>query len=684
MSGALIAYLLGRWSKRGRDYFSMLVTLAEFILALMIMTGLGRGGQISFSLENFLGFGLALQIDGFRGAYCVITSFMWLLTMIFSREYFHHYRNRNRYHFFTLLTLAFTVGVFLAADLFTTFVFFEMMSLTSFAMVIHDEKPFAVEAAKLYLYIAMACGLVLLLGIQMLASIAGTLRFDELFAFCSSMEDKSPLLLPGVLMLVGFGAKAGMFPLHIWLPEAHPAAPAPASALLSGVLTKSGVLGILAISTNLFYHDGNWGFYILILGTITMVLGAVLALFAMDLKRILACSSVSQIGFILVGTGMQGLLGEHNALAVRGTFLHMVNHSLIKLALFLAAGVVYINTHELSLEKIRGFGRGKTVLHFAFLAGALSIMGIPLASGYISKTLLHESIVEYIHLLEELGQPVLFYQTVELLFKLTGGITVAYILKIYFALFWEKKDLRQDEFNALNADYLRKKGKFVLCAAAVVLLILGFLPYQTMDKAADLGQGFMRGNRLEHAVHYFEWANLKGALYSISIGILVYGFFVRKVLRDLSLWPGWLDLNHRVYRPLFTRVLPAICSFFAGILYLAAEKRFDAVLITLRAICSFFAGALYLVAEKGFDRVLVQGNMLIQGFFSFVDRTSETYHHAKERRIERYEEFTFGSISKERKVEDGIWRGISNSLSYSLLLFGVGLLISMFFLLARW
>ena len=136
-----------------------------------------------------------------------------------------------------------------------------------------------------------------------------------------------------------------MFPLHIWLPKAHPVAPAPASALLSGILTKSGVFGILVIARNLFRADVAWGDAVLFLGVVTMVLGAVLAVFSVDLKRTLACSSMSQIGFILVGVAMQGLLSGENALAAWGTILHMLNHSLIKLVLFVAAGVVYMGTN---------------------------------------------------------------------------------------------------------------------------------------------------------------------------------------------------------------------------------------------------------------------------------------------------------------------------------------------------
>jgi NADH:ubiquinone oxidoreductase subunit 2 (subunit N) len=130
-------------------------------------------------------------------------------------------------------------------------------------------------------------------------------------------------------------------------------APAPASALLSGILTKSGIFGILVISRNLFLTDADWNTILLVLSLVTMFLGALLALFSVDLKRTLACSSVSQIGFILLGIAMQGFLTGENALATWGTVLHMLKHSLIKVVLFMGAGVVYLGTHALDLNTIR-------------------------------------------------------------------------------------------------------------------------------------------------------------------------------------------------------------------------------------------------------------------------------------------------------------------------------------------
>ena len=326
----------------------------------------------TFDIPGICGMGLHMQLDGFRLLYCLIATFMWIVSTVFSLEYMAHYKNKGRYYFFLILTYFATVGVFLSVDFYTTFIFFEVMSLASYVWVAQDEKPASLRAAGTYLAVAVIGGLVMLMGIFLLYDMMGTVRFDELIGLSKNSgllsasgyqaADKR-LWAAAICLLFGFGAKAGAFPMHIWLPKAHPVAPAPASALLSGILTKAGVFGVLILTSYIFLGDASWGAMILIIAVCTMLLGAVLALFSTDLKRTLACSSVSQIGFILTGVGMSGLLGEENALALRGALLHMVNHSLLKLVLFSAAGVVFMNIHSLNLNDVRGFGRKKQPLN---------------------------------------------------------------------------------------------------------------------------------------------------------------------------------------------------------------------------------------------------------------------------------------------------------------------------------
>lgn len=623
-AGAFISLLSGLKNERLRDIIACVFAVSEFIIMLALFlsnaSAVSAGAPVENYVPAFCGFGLNFICDGFRMIYAAIAALMWMMTCLLSPQYFAHHENRNRFYFFLLLTLGATMGVFLSADLYTTFIFFEIMSFTSYVWVAQEETDGALRAAVTYLAVAVIGGLVMLMGIFITYHTLGTVNIHDLLEAAQGCSDKGILYAAGVCMLFGFGAKAGAFPLHIWLPKAHPVAPAPASALLSGILTKTGIYGVIAISCSLFLHDFKWGVLILTIGVITMFTGALLAVFSIDLKRTLACSSMSQIGFILVGVGMMCLLGEENSLAVHGTFLHMVNHSLIKLVLFMSAGVIYMNTHLLDLNKIRGYGRKKPLLMIIFLIGAVTIAGIPGLGGYVSKTLLHESIVEF-------GGPVIM-KVVEWIFLISGGMTLGYMTKLFVAIFIEKNEDEevQKKYDA-NKKYMNPVSAFALCGSALVLFIWGIMPYITMDGAAELSQGFMRLSEFGHRVHYFSWGNISGSLISIAIGAGVYllirkflmaaqglatqgtvtcrqkgkaGFLATgnrpRVARYVDRWPAKLDLENLIYRPLLLKILPTIFEKICMI----PDRAFDTVVKFAIPAARFIA----MIPDRAFDFIV--------------------------------------------------------------------------------
>ncbi len=597
IAAAVLSYLIGRKNKTARNIFFGVAVAVEFILAIVLLLTHKQGNMVT--VAGFCGLGLNFTADGFRCIYALVAAFMWLITGLISSEYFAHYCNRNRYYLFQLITLGATVAVFLSADLYTTFVFFEIMSLCSYVWVAQDEKEGSLRAGGTYLAVAVIGGMVLLMGIFLLYQTAGTLVIEELPAAC---EGKN--LWPAALcMLVGFAGKAGAFPIHIWLPKAHPEAPAPASSLLSGILTKTGIFGILVISCKMLLHDDAWGALILLIGVVTMFLGALLALFSVNFKRTLACSSVSQIGFILVGVGMLVLLGKENTLAARGTFLHMLNHSMFKLILFLVAAVIFMNTHKLELNEIRGFGRKKPLLMLCYLMGALGIGGIPGWSGYISKTLLHEGIVEYIHAMEGGHLHSAFFtlssiKAIEWIFLISGGLTVAYMCKLFVAVFLEEnRDAQvQAAFDAKKT-YWKPISAVALTSAAVLVPIMGMLPGFTMDRLADMAQSFLGVHHAGHAVHYFAWVNLKGSVISVTIGVALYFTVVRGWMMRcgeyVDRWPARLDLEELIYRPLILKILP---GFFGGLCSFLDNVP-DVLIAFLRKTGMAIAGALNILTD---------------------------------------------------------------------------------------
>ena len=559
---------LRRRDRRYRNWLIQIVPAVELAAALLLL--LWPAAELE--LPGICGVGLHLAAGSLKSLLALVSAFLWAATGLNCPSYFASAEGCNRFYLFWLMTLGALMGVFLAADLFTLFVFFEMMSFTSYVWVAQNETEEAVRAGQTYLAVAVIGGMALLTGLVLLQHLLGTLDFAELAAAVSALpeEKRTALYTAGGLALAGFGAKAGMFPLHIWLPKAHPVAPAPASALLSGILTKSGVFGILLLSRYLSWAELSWSRVVLALGVVTMVLGAVLALFSIDLKRTLACSSMSQIGFILVGVAMQGFLGHENALAAWGTVLHMLNHSLIKLVLFVAAGVVYLGTHSLNLNDIRGWGRNKPVLKALFFVGAASIAGVPGFSGYVSKTLLHESIVEYLHVLEAAGASTGWFTAVEWLFLISGGLTAAYMAKLFVAIFVSSRAVGQ---RPAVREYMSPGTQAALLCGAGLLLLLGLTPNGTMEPLAQWAGTFLLAGE-GHSVHYFTWVNLQGACISLGIGAAVYLLVVRRLLMRreadgmvyLDRWPARLDLENLVYRPALSALtfLGALCARVAA------------------------------------------------------------------------------------------------------------------------
>ena len=704
MIAAVMSYVIGRYNKKSRDAFVIVSCLVTMLVCAQALLGVAKGETYALTIPAFCGMALNFELDGFRALYALIGGVMWLCTSMLSKQYFaHHYHNRNRYYFFYLMTLGATLGVFLSSDLYTTFIFFEIMSFTSYTWVAHDETPGAMRAAETYLAVAIIGGMVMLVGLFILWMTLGTLTISELHHAAEECANKGALWAASLCILFGFGAKAGMFPMHIWLPKAHPVAPAPASALLSGILTKSGVFGIIVVSANIFRESKAWGNMLLVLALITMLGGAVLAVFSVNLKRTLACSSMSQIGFILTGISMSCLLGHHNALAARGALLYMLNHSLFKLILFMAAGVVYMHLHKLNLNDVRGFGRKKPILHFAFLMGAFGLMGVPGFSGYVSKTLIHESIVEYVHLLthDGLTGAATLYTLAEWVYLFSGGLTGAYMIKLYICLFWQKHPSEQIFYDA-NKKYMTWLSRIALFASAILVPLLGVQPNATMDVIADFAGGFLHAGTPEHHVEYFSWVNLKGACISLGIGFVVYLFFIRtKLMRSengvrvyVDLWPEKFDIEDRLYRPAIMWLL----SFGGLLAQIGNEEKLENKVYwpALRALS--FTGAVTAKAlgdvldwlaliftntflkMKHYTETVRIGNIFTDTVGGVADKLAEVLNQTIFRRHPHAHHYT-GTLA-------GWWNGMlaavkkmTHTMSYGLLIFGLGLCITFIYLL---
>lgn len=328
---------------------------------------------------------VSFHIDGISRLFAGLTVSMWLLAGIYSVAYMTHEREEHRFFGFYLIVLGVLLALDFSANLITFYVCYELMTLTSLPLVLHERTREAVMAGLKYLFYSVAGAFFALYGIFFLTTVCGDLTFQPGGIIDSSVADgREGLFLAAVFcMIIGFGTKAGMFPLHGWLPAAHPVAPAPASAVLSGVITKSGVLALIRAVYYIAGPElirGTWVQTVWILLTLlTVFMGSMLAYKEPVMKKRLAYSTVSQVSYVLFGLSLL------EPTAFTGALSHVVFHSLIKDALFLTAGTVIFQTGWTRVSQMRGLGRVMPVTLGCYTLVSLALVGIPPASGFISK-----------------------------------------------------------------------------------------------------------------------------------------------------------------------------------------------------------------------------------------------------------------------------------------------------------
>lgn len=572
----IIGWWIGRSAKKGRDLFNCIATFFELIIVIWLGRILLIDGDIYLSVPDIMGEGLFLKLDAFRYIFVFLTSLIWFLVTVFSTQYLIRYKNRNRYYFFYMMTLSATLGIFVSADLLNLFTFFEIMSFTSYILVIHDEDKYAHEAGNTYIAMAVIGGLVLLMGLFLLYNYTGTLYIELLYDKLYTMGEIKYLVV--ALIIIGFAVKAGMFPLHIWLPKAYAAAPSPASAILSSVLSKTGVFGIIIVSGIMMRGDFFVSITIFTFGLLTMFVGGFMALMQKNLKRTFAYSSMSQIGYMLLGTGLIGLLGDHNAIAIYATIYHLVNHSVIKILLFLCAGIIYMTLHDMNINRIKGFGVNKPILKLGVFIGLLGISGMPGFAGFISKSLLHEAMAKVHHLYHNQ-----FFSFAEFIFTISSGLTVSYMLKIFVAVFIETND----KFIIENKNYMTRLAALPIIISASLVIILGNnteLLFYWIEGSMKL---FHSHGHIDGA--FFTMTNLKGALLPIAIGLLIYAVVVRKMLLRweegkmsyINPLPDWFDLEKSFYLPICIAIYET-GIFLSAIADVAIVKIIGAIVFAFR------------------------------------------------------------------------------------------------------
>ncbi|MBP7216716.1 MAG: NADH/ubiquinone/plastoquinone (complex I) [Candidatus Omnitrophica bacterium] len=328
-------------------------------------------------------FGICMVLDGFTVMMLLVVNTIGCLALIYSIDYIKRYTQPYFYYTLFCLLLAGLNGVVISGDLFNLFVFLEITSIASYALVAFGTEAEELEAAFKYLVLGSIASSMILLGIGVLLGHVSTLNMADISRALSVSEARNLLLFCLALFIMGFGLKIALVPFHAWLPDAHPAAPAPISAMLSGVVIKTiGVYALCRVLFNIIGITPVVSSILVWLGIISMAIGVLLAIGQWDFKRLLAYHSVSQIGYIIFGIGLGTPLG------IAGGLFHLFNHSLFKSLLFLNSGAVEYATGTRKLDQLGGISSAMPVTSVTSLIASFSIAGVPPLCGFWSKLLI--------------------------------------------------------------------------------------------------------------------------------------------------------------------------------------------------------------------------------------------------------------------------------------------------------
>ena len=388
--------------KRLTGALAVLIVLANLVIGVVLL-----GGRLE-PIRIYIGgwkpattLGIEMVCDGLSNMMVVTINMVALVSVIFAAAYMRRFTKVWLFHALFLLMTAAMNGVVLAGDLFNLFVFLEVAAIASYALVGFGCEPEELEAAFKYLVLGSVGSAFILLGVTILYSLTGHLNMAMVARMLKEVSPAGGPVSPAVLLAAaaligGLALKAALVPFHAWLPDAHPSAPAPISAMLSGVLIKaSGVYAIARIVFNVLGPTPQYAGILIVLGAVSMVAGMFLALGQWDLKRLLAYSSISQVGYIVLALGVAAEVmsrdvpdGAAAGLCLFGGLFHLFNHATFKSLLFLSSGSIEQQVGTRHLGEMGGLTRTMPVTGFCCRIGALSIAGLPPLNGFFSKLII--------------------------------------------------------------------------------------------------------------------------------------------------------------------------------------------------------------------------------------------------------------------------------------------------------
>ncbi|MFU8796447.1 MAG: complex I subunit 5 family protein [Dehalococcoidia bacterium] len=399
---AVLVPIISLWKKNWGMPLTALVMACSLVLSALLVPQVRASRYLSYHLGSWEPpFGIELRIDFLGALMMVLISAICLIVAVYSRKYiapdspkdgktFFFYaeemqeEKRPVYYSLLLVICASMLGFVATGDVFNMFVFFELMAICSYALVAIPGTRLPIRAAIKYMLMAVPAAMLVLLGIGLLYSVTGTLNMADLSERLSTSGYDQVVTISYVLLLVGFAVKAAIFPLHVWLPDAHSKAPSPVSALLSGLIVKMGIVGMIRVTYSVYdsYFPSPLGWATSVLAWtagVAIIYGAIMAIRQSDLKLMIAYSTIMNLGYITLGFGLADVT------ALVGGVYHIMGHGVAKVCFFLCAGSIISRSGYQKIEDLKGAYRKMPLTCAAFALASLSIVGIPPTAGFVAK-----------------------------------------------------------------------------------------------------------------------------------------------------------------------------------------------------------------------------------------------------------------------------------------------------------
>ncbi|MCK5836362.1 MAG: hydrogenase [Desulfobacula sp.] len=539
LSGGLLSLFLIKPTKAAKIIRVFSISLGCFLGLLDAGTKLMQSGSDSVSFEFLKVFSLVFRIDGLSAFFLVCIFLVCLLATIYSYHYMDGSKKPVRvavnYFFLSILIVSMALVV-TAVNIIGFMLSWEFMSLSSFFLVIYNYESLKNrKAGYLYFVFSHVGAMFIFAAFGIVYGYTGSFGFSAVEAIPETAK-----ILIFIFSFIGFGSKAGVFPFHVWLPHAHPAAPSHISAVMSGVMIKTGIYGIVRMYSLLNFHTPIFGYIVLIAGVVSGILGVVYALGQHDLKRLLAYHSVENIGIILIGLGI-GMIGVSSGnplmavLGFSGGFLHVFNHSIFKSLLFMGAGMVLHKTGTSSIDALGGLLKKMKITGTTFIIGSLAISGLPPFNGFVSEFFIYMGAFKGI-LLDKSDFAMAILAIISL--AVIGGLALACFTKVVGVVF-------QGEPRTKAAENVDEKGSTMLASMVILAsacIFIGIFPgifiKMSMKAVSALGLEY-GGIPLEPFEQMAKNITLSASILFVSLFVVIavrFFFYKGKTIRKSGTW----------------------------------------------------------------------------------------------------------------------------------------------------